>query len=1855
MVEDEKLIGTKFADRYCITGTIGSGGMGSVYRAMPFADPSQDVAIKLIRSDQNLGSDVILRFQKEAALMSRLHHPNIICFHELGLFHEEAQNLKDNKQGYYIVMEIANGRNLKESLAIDSRKDLAFFFEVGLQVTAALDYTHGKNITHQDIKPQNIIVGKAWQEQRGIMVKVLDFGVAKLTEVTNIAGSMGSTNRDIDVVGTPMYMAPELTPYLNATVDHRVDLYSLGCVLYEILAGKTPFSADSREKLMRHHVNTVPEPLTAIRPDVPKIIESIVHKLLSKHPDDRYQTAFGLLADLKKAKSILTRRSRSSQASFQLGTKDAFKAVSGNLKMMGRDTEFSELQKSYKSISEERGRSRLSVIKGSAGVGKTRLLTEFRSYLANRKIRYVSTSFSRHENNLPFNALANGFNEYLIRLLKSNPYEAEELRRKIKALLGPMVHQVAQVVPGLKAYISDEIEDEEVGEEEQSDGELSEEFKDDFQTFAKAFSDFTRCLAVDNQPVVFIFDDMQWADDKSLELIDQFFSHNNSQRFFMVIGYRPLGSLDTESFKQFLLKFRKLRRRFQEIQVENFDSNTIRMLVGNMMGSNESVNSELVEYLFEKTNGNPMYLVELLRSLVAEEKITVNPKTGTWEYSIQDIRNSFSRLDSVDLTLSRMQNYHPEDRNILEIAATIGMSFQFELLLLDGSVQITKARKALQLAIDEGLIFRSTDDEELKHMGKTYTFVHRRAREAIHDEIPDDRKIELHKIILMKLEKSVPNPSAKTIFTLAHHVNIAISGKGDADPETAERGISHNIRAGRVAASTKSWLSAQRYYENAYSLLKAQPLLDSDHKILINVVERLVDIAIFQSRHSDALKMLYKLLKMNLPRNIYAKVIHKCVNLQIVKGFYSIAMKEILQGFKRLKMPIPKAGFMTMADFISGVIYDVLPFYKKQGRLFKLLNKAYNNGFLAKKNKAKFDCSGIELYHHATIINLRDNPLEGLLFQDYALKMCMNNNIPPSDIINLVGDRAVFIGSLGFVNRGYFLLDIALDVAESLGYRRSYGYILMLRTLTLDHFMGKHEEVEQNIIMSLESLSKDYDQIYYAICLVYLMWFNLYSGDLDKVVEEWRNLSRIIPVRNTASPKGAAIYLFALFLQGSRDLVVKEGEAYLRKRKEANGRFSDIYVRIIQCIVGYVKGETDRTKHYFTQALKLYRPGYKGRILLPFEEDFLAFFMLTFPELFLQEHGRFLLSKRGYQILIQFLKKRMSSFKSKKRSVSKLVLAKIEELMGGENVKRLYDEAILLAKVDNNILVNLFSYLWFGKFLLTKGSIRRKGYLFKVQKGGVKHKLYLLVDLAERVLKSLKIPFESVKQVEVDLKGDEDNNYYEMSEFLYRSLITLSEIIDGSVSLVEGIKEFSNLLEKHYRFLSVSIYLIQDSDKLELVYQAGEIDSHKGVISYINPYINIRSSLFLPISDAPWIKHTEDSQFHSSRSNQSSEFGRLGQTTASSDFGSTELVEFGENTAVNPVLMEEGRKKEYASSSVVSNNYGMVGESSSHKLGMQHLMNTLIPTRHANINRGLIFLEENNLRGSSTARLRQDFDQFGALIGLLIGAKQGSDPIESSYSKIKFHETGCYYLEDVDWLDIWSYGKLRKDRESTWYTGLNLGSDFYLLVYCRLNGPEQNRMQLSNIFWYYTYILRSIAYSSGCSNLTISEVREEFISIFRARKEHSLLEGVSLSFTIFSREDKNVFSGHFGPSRPLVLQTKNEVAPSNEIVLNLNNGRALRYWEVKASIENSNLYILPHDSSKLEGALSEEVNKTIREIGSGMTSNISSDKKARLSLRSEKLHNLLNNILMSENVPRYYVAASFFDDKIDSDQLKKAQ
>ena len=277
--------GTRFG-HYEIIRQIGIGGMGEVYLAK---DQKLDrrVAIKILNQKFSRDESNLKRFEREAKAASGLNHPNILVIHEIDESEDDA---------HYIVSEFIEGRTLREVLT-QSQMSLGKVLDLAIQIASALSAAHEAHLVHRDIKPENVMV------RPDGYVKVLDFGLAKLVEQENkpFIGLEDGTTRNQTakgvILGTVNYMSPEQAK--GEELDGQTDIFSLGVVIYELIAGKTPFAGNSMAETFANLINAEPQPLPPLAVNVPEELKRIVAKTLRKKKDDRYQTMKDLLADLK--------------------------------------------------------------------------------------------------------------------------------------------------------------------------------------------------------------------------------------------------------------------------------------------------------------------------------------------------------------------------------------------------------------------------------------------------------------------------------------------------------------------------------------------------------------------------------------------------------------------------------------------------------------------------------------------------------------------------------------------------------------------------------------------------------------------------------------------------------------------------------------------------------------------------------------------------------------------------------------------------------------------------------------------------------------------------------------------------------------------------------------------------------------------------------------------------------------------------------------------------------------------------------------------------------------------------------------------------------------------------------------------------------------------------------------------------------------------------------------------------------------------------------------------------------------------------------------------------------------------
>ncbi len=267
--------------RYELDGVVGRGGMAEVYRARDIR-LDRIVAVKTLRDDLARDQTFQARFRREAQSAASLNHPSIVAVYDTG------EDMVGHTPVPYIVMEYVDGRTLRDLLRDDRRLLPERALEITDGVLRALDYSHRNGIVHRDIKPGNVMLTRSGD------VKVMDFGIARA-----VSDAQATMTQTAQVIGTAQYLSPEQAR--GERVDARSDLYSTGCLLYELLTGRPPFTGDSPVAIAYQHVRENPIPPSRVDPEIPPWADSIVLKAMAKDPGDRYQSAGDMRNDIQRA------------------------------------------------------------------------------------------------------------------------------------------------------------------------------------------------------------------------------------------------------------------------------------------------------------------------------------------------------------------------------------------------------------------------------------------------------------------------------------------------------------------------------------------------------------------------------------------------------------------------------------------------------------------------------------------------------------------------------------------------------------------------------------------------------------------------------------------------------------------------------------------------------------------------------------------------------------------------------------------------------------------------------------------------------------------------------------------------------------------------------------------------------------------------------------------------------------------------------------------------------------------------------------------------------------------------------------------------------------------------------------------------------------------------------------------------------------------------------------------------------------------------------------------------------------------------------------------------------------------
>ncbi|MFN2531527.1 MAG: ABC transporter substrate-binding protein [Pyrinomonadaceae bacterium] len=777
------MIGQRLSNRYDIKSELGRGGMGVVYKGL---DPllNREVAIKLIPPSL-LSSETEQRFQREAQLVAAMDHPAVVPIFDFGK-HEGS---------LFFVMPVVQGTNLRW-FQREGALTLGEAIDIGIQVAEALEYTHSRGVIHRDIKPENIMVVR--EENGRVRVRIMDFGLARGATESRIT-------KTGTIAGTLSYMSPEQVA--ASGVDHRSDIYSLGTVIYECLAGEPPFSGELQSILYRI-VHEIPQPPRSMGADINEDLEEIVLSCIAKDPAKRPQHASDVADSLRRSQARLH---QSDLGRSVVLTKTLILPRVALSPFIGREKEQVELQKRLNAAIS--GECQFVVVSGEPGVGKTRLLDEIENLAKVRKLLVLHGRSIEQDGAFPYQGFCEAIQEYFRqRDTSSSPDATMELSDVAPDLVSlfPMLTEISEIRASA------------TGDSKLSQIAASQGPENRTQIFELLARTLTRLAA--GKPLILFLEDLHAA-EISIEALQYIVRRLGPTPTLIVGTYRSSEVDRSHPLLRMLDTFRG-DRRFTAIALEPFSPNEHRLFLETLIGG-PKLSDSLVEKLYEGTEGNPFFTKELVRSLLDSGGISKD-QTGAWSLGAATDLSTGELPATIQQAVERRIEGLPEElREILSIASVVGKAFDFrDLETLAGTKDV---EDAIDRLIEEGLL-----EEERESRGDRLTFSSRVVRDVLYGALSRRKRRSLHRKYAEEIEKRHGGRLERIYPQLVHHFS-----QGDVPDKTVEYGL----RMAKAALDAFSSEEAARAVRTALEFLdeewEGDPAVEGEARMLLAQAHRM--------------------------------------------------------------------------------------------------------------------------------------------------------------------------------------------------------------------------------------------------------------------------------------------------------------------------------------------------------------------------------------------------------------------------------------------------------------------------------------------------------------------------------------------------------------------------------------------------------------------------------------------------------------------------------------------------------------------------------------------------------------------------------------------------------------------------------------------------------------------------------------------------------------------------------------------------------------------------------------------------------------------------------------------------------
>ncbi len=739
---------------YSVVRKISEGTSGTVY--LTELD-GKNFAIKVLKQ---VDEDALVRFRRESSTLARLQHENLVKIYDIG----------EHNGVPFLIMEYLDGQSIDGEIAKNGTLPQDESIELIKSVSLALSELHKNNLLHRDIKPVNIFKLKNGK------FKLIDLG---------LAGDVNQIKTETSLTGTPMYCSPEQSRILKRDVDFRSDLYSLGATLFSVLTGRAPFIGTLSEILQQNASRVAPD-IRELNSEVRPAIALIITKLLSKDPDDRYQSVSGLMYDLNRLDQI-DKLIKDNQNPL-LGKNDHV-TVTSKVSFIERVNETKKIQSVWDEVLS--GNSRLLLVSGPSGSGKSRLTSEFIKKNRSDRFLVLQGKCQLLDRDYPLCPIRQAFDTLFEEISFMQEAEKANIIEKIRNA-GTGLERSLRKLNKAFSEIFSKTESEEV--------ENVTNFDEDGEIYFIQIADFLANLSTQWEALVLHIDDLQWLDQASLQIFKNIFDRDTTKKI-LVLGT----ARDDEDSKQSILT---LEEKFSEfvvhnINVEVFTKKQVSDLICGYLGA-QQVASYIVDVLQRLTSGNPFVLIEYLHA--GMDQGFLNFKAGDWILN-QEVLEKIALSESVyELILKKVASSSKENIEFLQFAAVIGNVFRAHDL--GAILNFDSAKVDIRLAEGEslGLVERVN--------AVKWKFVHDKISESLISSLVPERMKEVNDKLAAHFFNKVEKSPDEFFLVARFYAN------GNVD-QNQKNAISTQITAGIFAFENFSYSEAFVFFRRAKDFIKS--------------------------------------------------------------------------------------------------------------------------------------------------------------------------------------------------------------------------------------------------------------------------------------------------------------------------------------------------------------------------------------------------------------------------------------------------------------------------------------------------------------------------------------------------------------------------------------------------------------------------------------------------------------------------------------------------------------------------------------------------------------------------------------------------------------------------------------------------------------------------------------------------------------------------------------------------------------------------------------------------------------------------------------------------------------------------